>query len=302
VGDDANIKHSCAKQKNNNKNRNCYKVNQPNKGTVYFKIFHQNIRGLGKKAGELLSHLHPDFPHVLCLTEHHLKYLHLEKIHIENYDLGSHYCRQLYEKGGVVIFVHNSVGSSNIDIAQHCKEQDIEIRALKLSFGTLNIRVYVLALCIAPSGNISSFLLKLGAILQSLNAPKLQSIICGDTNINYINAFKSINEWLNTNLLSINFNKTQYVKFTTKNKPKSHIKITYNYNQISIISSIEFLGIYINDTINWKYRIEYILPKLSVACYTMRIIKPCMSLEMLKIVYYSNFNSVINYGLPFWGT
>jgi hypothetical protein len=35
--------------------------NQVNKGTVYFKIFHQNIRGLGKKAGDLLSHLHPDF-------------------------------------------------------------------------------------------------------------------------------------------------------------------------------------------------------------------------------------------------
>jgi hypothetical protein len=34
----------------------------------------------------------------------------------------------------------------------------------------------------------------------------------------------------------------------------------------------------------------------------MRIIKPCMSLEMLKIVYYSNFNSIVNYGLPFWGT
>jgi len=34
-------------------NRNYHKVNQINKGTVYFKIFHQNIRGLGKKAGEL---------------------------------------------------------------------------------------------------------------------------------------------------------------------------------------------------------------------------------------------------------
>jgi hypothetical protein len=27
------------------------------------------------KAGDLLSHLYPDFPHVLCLTEHHLKHL-----------------------------------------------------------------------------------------------------------------------------------------------------------------------------------------------------------------------------------
>ena len=46
---------------------------------------------------------------------------------------------------------------------------------------------------------------------------------------------------------------------------------------------------------------EYILPKLSMACHTMRIIKPYMSIDILKIVYYSTFNSVINYGLPFWG-
>jgi len=73
VGDDANTKHLSEKR-----DRNHHKGNQPNKGTSCFKTFHQNIRGLGKKAGELLSHLHPDFPHVLCLTQHHLKYLQLE--------------------------------------------------------------------------------------------------------------------------------------------------------------------------------------------------------------------------------
>jgi hypothetical protein len=92
VGDDAKIKVT------SKKDTNYYKVNQINKGTVYFKTFHQNVRGLGKKAGELLSHLHPDFPHVLCLTERHQKYLQLEKFHIENYKLGAHYCRQIREK------------------------------------------------------------------------------------------------------------------------------------------------------------------------------------------------------------
>jgi len=52
-------------------------VKKTKESTVYFKIFHQNIRELGKKAGELLTHLHPDFPHVMCLTEHPLKYLQL---------------------------------------------------------------------------------------------------------------------------------------------------------------------------------------------------------------------------------
>jgi hypothetical protein len=72
VEDDGNIKQSRQKKKTE-----IIRVNQINKRTVCFKIFHQNIRVLGKKARELLSHLHPDFPHVLCLTEHHPKYLQL---------------------------------------------------------------------------------------------------------------------------------------------------------------------------------------------------------------------------------
>jgi hypothetical protein len=121
-------------------------------------------------------------------------------------------------------------------------------------------------------------------------------------NLKLTTAFNFINDWLNTNLFSINFNKTHYVQFTTKNKPKTHIKITYHNKQISPISSTKFLGIHINDTINCKYHTEYILPKLSAACYAMRTIKQYMCLEMLKEVYYSNFNSINNYGLAFWGT
>ena len=91
------------------------------------------------------------------------------------------------------------------------------------------------------------------------------------------------------------------MQFTTKNKPKSHLNITHLNKQISTVFNIKFLGIYINDTLNWKTHIECILPKLSTACYVMRIIKPYMSLESLKMVYHCTFNSVINYGLPFWG-
>jgi hypothetical protein len=61
------------------------------------------------------------------------------------------------------------------------------------------------------------------------------------------------------------------------------------------------LGLYIHDSINWSYHIEYIIPKLSSACYIMRSIKPFVSSNTLKIVYYSYFNAIISYALPFWG-
>ena len=166
-----------------------------------------------------------------------------------------------------------------------------------------------------PQGSILGpllFLFCINDLPKAINDKSIPVLFADDTSIlitspkkNFQHeitaAFNFINEWLNTDLLFINFSKTHYVQFTTKNKPKSHIKISYNNKQISTTSTIKFLGICINVTINWKYHIEYILSKLSAVCYAMRIIKPYMSLEMLKIVYYSNFNSVINHGLPFWG-
>jgi len=52
---------------------------------------------------------------------------------------------------------------------------------------------------------------------------------------------------------------------------------------------------------NWSCHIEYIIPKLSSSCYVMRSIRPFMSPNTLKTVYYSYFNAVMSYGLPFWG-
>jgi exonuclease III len=157
------------------------------------------------------THFHPNFPHVMCLTEHHLQCLQLEKFHIENYNLGAHYCRQQCEKGGVAIFIHNSLGFTNIDIAEHCKDQAIEIYALKLSFGTQNI--CILTPYRAPSGKFSTFLLQLNTILQSLHTPRLHFIICADININYLNESGNKSQMDN---LFLSYNLTSIINFLTK--------------------------------------------------------------------------------------
>ena len=89
------------------------------------------------------------------------------------------------------------------------------------------------------------------------------------------------------------------MQFTTINKP--FFQFAHLHKQISFVSNTKFLHIHINDTINWKNHIEYILPKLSTASHATRIIKPYMFLETLKIVYRSTFKSVISYGSLFWG-
>jgi hypothetical protein len=41
-----------------------YKESYASKCTRYIKIYHQNIRGIGMKSGEILGHLYPDYPQV----------------------------------------------------------------------------------------------------------------------------------------------------------------------------------------------------------------------------------------------
>ena len=73
-------------------------------------ILHQNICSLKRKTNELISSMSPNFPHVLCFSEHHLKDFQLNQISIDGYKLGAAHSRQVLKGGGVCILypgVHN---------------------------------------------------------------------------------------------------------------------------------------------------------------------------------------------------
>jgi hypothetical protein len=102
----------------------------------YFTVFHQNISGLRDKTSELLGSILTKLPHVVCLTEHHLREQETENLSITHYTLGAKFCRQKLKHGGTGIFVHESLTFTNIDLQNFCTEQDIEICAIKIDLPT----------------------------------------------------------------------------------------------------------------------------------------------------------------------
>jgi len=52
---------------------------------------------------------------------------------------------------------------------------------------------------------------------------------------------------------------------------------------------------------SWKTHIDAILPKLSLACFALRSLKPYVSLLTLKAIYYAYFHAIMSYGGIFWG-
>jgi len=51
----------------------------------------------------------------------------------------------------------------------------------------------------------------------------------------------------------------------------------------------------------WKDHIVELTPKLIKACHAIRVIKPFMSLDVLKMIYFSNVHSVMSYVIIFGG-
>jgi len=100
-------------------------------------------------------------------------------------------------------------------------------------------------------------------------------------------------------LLLINLQKTYFLQFLTKSCRAIDLHIAYENRQISRIHSTKFLGLVNDNNLSWHCHIDQMIPKLNTASYVIRVLKPLLSLEALKMVYFLTVHSIISYGI-FW--
>jgi len=114
-----------------------------------------------------------------------------------------------------------------------------------------------------------------------------------------VKIFQQIAHWFQQNSLFLNFEKTHLIQFSNKTHDDSTLNIIHYGKQVSKINEVKFLGLSINETLSWNTHVDLILPKLSSACYAMMIIKPYLSQQLLKVIYYFYFHSIMSYGVIF---
>ena len=102
-------------------------------------------------------------------------------------------------------------------------------------------------------------------------------------------------------LHSLNWEKTHFMHFTTKNNSFSNFDIMYKDKKLTTVNSIKFLGLTLDNSLSWKKHIEATVPKLSAATFAMRVVQPLLSLDSLKLIYYSYFHSILTHRIIFWG-
>jgi len=52
---------------------------------------------------------------------------------------------------------------------------------------------------------------------------------------------------------------------------------------------------------SWNFHIEEIIPKLNKTCFAIRSVRPYLSYEVVRMIYFSYFYSILSYGIIFWG-
>jgi hypothetical protein len=71
--------------------------------------------------------------------------------------------------------------------------------------------------------------------------------------------FAQLNSWFESSLLSLNFDKTKFVHFKTRNTPVLNTNISYKSNYIFSVNNTKFLGLIIESNLSWRTHIDKLL-------------------------------------------
>jgi hypothetical protein len=91
------------------------------------------------------------------------------------------------------------------------------------------------------------------------------------------------------------------MQFMSKTNYAVDINIHYKTIKINNVYCTHFLGLTLDSTLSWKPQIDQLISKLNSKCYVHTYLKSIISLENLRMIYFSSVHSIISHGTIFWG-
>ena len=169
-------------------------------------------------------------------------------------------------------------------------------------------------ICGVPRGSSlrpKLFILYINDIVQVSDILKL-IIFADDTNAfcsgdNVIEVAKIVSSelnklkvWFDINKLSLNVSKTNYMLFSNSKLPQK-LDISIKNHCIDKVDVTKFLGVLIDEKLNWKQHINMVRSKLSKTFSVIARSKKILNKDSMHTLYCSMFLPYINYCTEVWG-
>ena len=140
-------------------------------------------------------------------------------------------------------------------------------------------------------------------------------LFADDTNLYYespdlLNLEKTINkelkilyQWLCSNRLSLNIDKTNFVIFHSPQKPITiPVTLIINRKAISQANFVKYLGVLIDSNLSWKFHIHELCKKISKTIGIFYKIRQFVNSQILTNLYYAMIYPFLIYGINVWGS
>ena len=127
------------------------------------------------------------------------------------------------------------------------------------------------------------------------------------TNANILNEklkedVQQLASWFSSNKLVINTDKTFVMSFHAwQNKGYLKPDIVFQEMDTGYKKVAKFLGLYLTEGIKWNMHIQHLSNTLNKNYYVLQSLKPVISINTVRSIYFANFHSHLRYGILFWG-
>jgi hypothetical protein len=113
----------------------------------------------------------------------------------------------------------------------------------------------------------------------------------------------NIIQWFDENLLKINTEKTNIINFqiSSRTTVDSNISLLINQDIVEPSNSIKFLGIILDNHLNYNTHIEQVIQKISMGIFVLRNLAKISNTEVLLTAYYGLIYPFLSYAVPIWG-
>ncbi len=113
---------------------------------------------------------------------------------------------------------------------------------------------------------------------------------------------ESLTDWFRANKLSLNISKTNYMIFTNNPINIINTNLQINNEYVELVDSTKFLGMHIDNRLNWSKHTQICRNKISSGLYALRNVRHLIPRSHLKSLYYTLIHPYLNYNTLIWGS